>query len=73
MGVSENSRHLILVSFLEGSYNLGYYIRVPYFRKLPYRGLSTLSVGQSHSEVPTVKHIHLGSGLPPGPEPESVI
>ena len=38
MGVSENEGYLILGSFSYGSYYLGYYIRVPYFRKLPHNG-----------------------------------
>ena len=35
MGVSENEGYLVLGSVESGSYYLGYYIRVPYFRKLP--------------------------------------
>ena len=34
-GVSGNEGYLILGSLSQGSYHLGYYIRVPYFRKPP--------------------------------------
>ena len=38
MGVSENKGYLFGGSLEEGSYYLGYYVRAPCFRKLPYLG-----------------------------------
>ena len=43
MGVSENRGTLFGGPYNKGSYYLGYYLRVPYFRKLPYRGLNTIT------------------------------
>ena len=38
MGVSANEGYLILGSVRQGSYYSRYYVRVPYFRKLQYKG-----------------------------------
>ena len=52
MGVSDNAGYLILGSLQKGSYYLGYYIRVPYFRNLPHGHLggSGLRHGHRHAE-----------------------
>ena len=60
LGVSENRGYLILGFLEQGSYHLGYYIRVPYFRKPPFvlmagfesRSLASRIVASFHAQNP---------------------